>query len=89
MVYIISLVVGLLLAYLFKGLKAYEKTLDKAITAALYVLLVFMGIKIGSDDGIFGSLGTIGVKSLLIAVAALAGSIIFTKLLEKIIGGKK
>lgn len=89
MIYIIALALGLLIAYVFKGLRAHEKTLDKFITAALYVLLVFMGIKIGADDNIFGALGTIGLKSLLIAVCVVAGSIIFTKFLEKIIGGRK
>lgn len=89
MIYIVALAIGLLIAHTFKGLKAREKTLDKCITAALYVLLVFMGIKIGADDNIVNSLGTIGLKSLLIAVAVVAGSIIFTLMLEKIIRGKK
>lgn len=89
MVYVISLVLGLLIGIIFKGLRKQEKTLDKCITAALYVLLVFMGLKIGSDDSIFNNLGTIGLNSFVLAISVIIGSIFFTKLFEKILRRKK
>lgn len=87
--YIISLLLGLIIGIIFKGLKKHEKILDICITAALYVLLVFMGLKIGSDDNIFNNLGTIGFNSFILAISVIIGSIFFTRLFEKILGRKR
>lgn len=47
----------------------------KAIMLVVMALVFMMGLRIGMDDGIVGSLGQLGFKAVVITAAALAGSI--------------
>lgn len=76
---ILSLVIGLgvgLSGILAEQLRRIEEPL---IHGALLLLLVAMGIKIGSSDRIFVNLGNIGITALVISGASLVGSLVSVK----------
>lgn len=57
----------------------------KLQAAAILGLVFFMGTNIGSDERVVGSLGTIGLKALLITMGAIAGSVLFAFLARKLV----
>ena len=50
--------------------------LGKLQLAALMILIVSLGVKLGADDEVIASLGQIGWTAFLITVAAMAGSVL-------------
>lgn len=53
--------------------------------AALMILIVSLGVKLGADDEVISSLGEIGLAALLITVAAMAGSLLCLSLLRRFV----
>lgn len=53
--------------------------------AALMVLIVSLGVKLGADDEVIASLGQIGWTAFLITVAAMAGSVLALWLLRRFV----
>lgn len=54
-----------------------------ASTAGVALLLFLIGAKIGSDPEITQALGTLGLEAALYAMAAVAGSLLAVKVLER------
>ena len=52
----------------------------------LIVLILILGVEIGSDQRVFASLSEIGVSALVITLFALAGSIACVFLVRKLLG---
>ena len=59
--------------------------LSIAMLALVFVLILLMGIKTGSNNEVISNLGVYGLQSLVIAVAAIIGSIIFAVMFEKLL----
>jgi membrane protease YdiL (CAAX protease family) len=59
--------------------------LSIAMLALVFVLILLMGIKTGSNKEVISNLGVYGLQSLVIAVAAIIGSIIFAVMFEKLL----
>lgn len=55
--------------------------ISKLIMWLIYALLLILGIAVGSNDTIMSNLGTIGLKGAVIALAAVVGSLLMSKLL--------
>lgn len=55
-------------------------------SAALIVLILILGVEIGSDQRVFASLSEIGVSALVITLFALAGSIACVFLVRRLLG---
>lgn len=53
--------------------------------AALMILIVSLGVKLGADDEVIASLGQIGWTAFLITVAAMAGSVLALWLLRRFV----
>lgn len=70
---------GMLIGYLFKRKKV--TWIGKVITVLIWLLLFLLGIDVGSNQVIMSGLHTIGLEALLIAVAAIMGSVIGARLL--------
>lgn len=80
-----SLIAGILLGrYLLRGRNV--SLLPKIIVFIVWLLLFSLGLEVGSDDVIMGNLGALGIKALLVAVAALAGSVLMSWGLWHLIG---
>ena len=56
---------------------------DYAGNAALVVLMFAIGINVGADDTVIGSIGVIGFRCLVITIGVLLFSVLFVALLEK------
>lgn len=63
---------GVLVGYLFKAKEL--KFLSKIIMTAIYLLLFFLGVTVGSNPDIMNNLTTIGVDGITIAVVSVLGS---------------
>ena len=86
--------IGLLVVSLAAGVTAglvkgrlsdgQKKSVSTAITCLVFLLILLMGLKTGSDEAVISNLGLYGLQSLLIAVGAVLGSIAFAMLFEKL-----
>ena len=69
------------------------KWLDSLLMVLIVVLLLILGAEIGSDENVVSSFGSIGFIAFILAVFAIAGSIIMVTLTRKTLGidkwGKK
>ncbi len=62
-----------------------KKYVSMAMTCLVFFLILLMGLKTGSNQAVISNLGLYGLQSLLITIAAIAGSILFAVLFEKLI----
>lgn len=86
------LILGIMTAGIITGLLLKNRIDSKPITFLLnitiYLLLFFMGVSIGTNPEIINNLGQISLKALTIAIAAILGSILIARLLDRIINKK-
>ncbi len=80
-----SLVAGVVLGSLLKFSEKGKKYVSRGMTALMFVLILLMGLKTGSDNAVVSNLGVYGLQSLIITIAAIVGSILFAVLFEKLI----
>lgn len=73
------LIGGILLGYLLR--KKNIKFISKIITIIIWALLFFLGMEVGSNPDVISNLGSLGLTSLIIAIASLLGSLLFSWLL--------
>lgn len=58
----------------------------KPVTVVLvWCLLFFLGYEAGANDDVMGSIGTLGLKALLLSIAGLTGSILLSFILWRTI----
>jgi len=62
-----------------------KKYFSIAMIALVFLLILLMGIKTGSNNAVISNLGIYGLQSLVISVAAIIGSIIFAIMFEKLL----
>ncbi len=75
---IVSLLAGLLFGLWKKRFSDREKkAVSTAMTCMVIVLIFAMGVKTGLNQGVMDNLGVYGIKSLLLALGAIAGSLLF------------
>ncbi len=67
---------GWLVGLALRGMKKVGIGVDKAILIAIFLLLFFMGLGVGSNQQLLGSLPILGVNAIIIAVGATLGSLI-------------
>ncbi len=77
-----GMVVGLLRGELSLKAKRYA---SMAMTGLVFLLILLMGLKTGSNETVVSNLGAYGVQSLVITLAAIVGSIAFAVLFEKLL----
>ena len=66
---------GMLLGYLFRNQKWIKNAVGHIITWAIYLLLLLLGISVGTNETIIRNLGTIGINAFLLTIGAVVGSI--------------
>lgn len=72
---------GVLTGYLLR--KRNLKWISGAITLAIWVLLLLLGIAVGYNDDILNHLDTIGLQALVLSVFAVAGSVILASVVYR------
>lgn len=66
---------GILCGFLLRKWKLKLKWVPDCITAAIWVLLFFLGIAVGNNKDILDNLDTIGWQALVISMGAILGSV--------------
>lgn len=56
---------------------------EKLLNVAIYILLLLLGISVGSNDKIIDNLYNIGLQALIITIGAIAGSVAFCWIIYK------
>lgn len=80
---------GVIIGIFMRGKKKFLNHLEKAIMWSIYLLLLLLGISIGSNKVIMASLPGLGLSALMITLGGLAGSILLAALLWKFLFSKK
>lgn len=89
----IGLIIASLLAGLLFGLwkKRFsdrdKKVVSLAMTGLVVVLIFVMGVKTGLNREVMDNLGSYGLKSLLLALGAIAGSLLFVVAFDRLFLG--
>ena len=79
---ILTMFIGMAAGFLMRRIKALTH-IGKAISITIYVMLFFLGVKIGQDENILANLSSLGMQAMLLALAGATGSILFAALLYK------
>lgn len=74
--------VGILLGFLLRGTRL-PALASRLVMPAIIILLFFMGLGIGANHRLMDNLPTLGLRGLLLTLAALAGSLTVVCLLRR------
>jgi len=66
---------GVILGYLIRNAKSLVKYIDISVNLAIYLLLFLLGVSVGGNRTIMSNLGGLGLKALMLAIGAVAGSV--------------
>ncbi len=77
---VLLMMAGVVLGYFLRKRKRLAAINDKFITYAIYLLLLLLGISIGSNKIIVVNLPVLGVKALVVTSGAMVGSILLALL---------
>ena len=81
---VLIMMAGIVLGYFLRARKRLVAINDKFITYAIYLLLLLLGISIGSNKTIVANLPVLGVKALIVTIGAMVGSILLALLTYKL-----
>lgn len=83
---IASLLIGVLVGIAKKNFSDGEKKLiSLGMTGMVFVLIFLMGVKTGLNKSVMDGLGVFGLKALALSLAAIAGSILFAVLFDRLV----
>ncbi len=71
---------GIGLGILFRKKKNFLKYSEKLVNIAIFALLFFLGISVGSDPRVVSNISTLGWQAMLLSGGAILGSLILAKL---------
>ena len=74
---------GILLGLALRKNPIILKINEKLLNVAIYILLLLLGISVGSNDKIIDNLYNIGLQALIITIGAIAGSVAFCWIIYK------
>ncbi len=81
---VLIMMAGIVLGCFLLTRKRLAAINDKFITYAIYLLLLLLGISIGSNKTIVANLPVLGVKALIVTIGAMVGSILLALLTYKL-----
>lgn len=74
---------GVPVGYRTKKLPTFVSLIGKMTTWAVYALLFLLGLSLGNNDAVFARIPELGLRSLVISVFALLGSVGITFFVER------
>lgn len=80
---ILTMLAGVVIGYILRKVKALSH-IGKAVSLTIYIMLFFLGVKIGANEQILKGLSGIGLQALVLALAGAAGSIFLASLVYRI-----
>lgn len=72
---LVALIFGGLTGYFIKERKAILKHLDRITFYSVLALLFFLGFSVGANNVIVKNLHSLGLKALMLSIAAVLGSV--------------
>jgi uncharacterized membrane protein YadS len=81
--FVIALVLGIGLGYLWRERK--HVNLGRVTFVAIIALIFLMGFNIGSDNALLASMPTVGVNALIIVSLTIFFSLVFVKIVRKMV----
>lgn len=79
----------ILFYFIASKLRAYEDKfgfIGSALNVVIYILVLIMGLRMGANEEVISSLGTIGVQAVFITAFTVAGSMLAVTAMRKILG---
>jgi uncharacterized membrane protein YbjE (DUF340 family) len=80
---LILMLTGIIVGLVLGKYPIIPKINEKLLNMAIYILLLFLGIAVGSNEKIINNLFTIGLQALVIAIGAIAGSVVVCWMIYK------
>lgn len=80
---------GILTGFLIIRKPVLHKVNNELMNWAIYLLLFMLGISVGTNQEVIQNLGKIGYEAVIIAVASIAGSVLLSALLFKLLFRQK
>jgi uncharacterized membrane protein YbjE (DUF340 family) len=74
---LLLLLVGMLIGFLLRAKKIFAQSVDIIINILIYILLLFLGISMGSNKLIVKNIGSIGINAFVLSLASIVGSVLF------------
>ncbi|SFM43789.1 LysO family transporter [Thermodesulforhabdus norvegica] len=81
----IAVLVGIFLGLLPSMPEGFYRAGQKILNFGLFILLFFMGVRLGSYPDVVGQLGLIGIRAALFALVTLVGSVLVVWMIERFI----
>lgn len=81
------LVAGFICGFIFRRVRI--KWVGKVTTLLVWLLLLFLGIEVGSNRELIRSLPSLGLEAAAVSVVAVLGSCVMAMLLWRWTGGRK
>ena len=72
---LVIMAVGMLIGYLLSEKKALFAVIDRIVMAVIFLLLFVLGISVGLNETVVGSIHLIGIKAMVLTLGAVAGSV--------------
>ena len=66
---------GILIGYILRNIRAIPALVSKINIYIIFLLLVVMGLSVGSNPQVIQGLGTLGLLGIAISVVSIAGSV--------------
>lgn len=83
------LFLGLFIGYIFRKKNKIDKILDKLIMGAIFLLLFFIGVDVGSNKLIINNLHKIGLNAVILTIGAVIGTIFLSTIVYNFFFKKK
>ena len=72
---LVIMAVGMVIGYLLRQKQAIFAVIDRIVMAVIFLLLFVLGISVGLNETVVGSIHIIGVKAVVLTLGAVTGSI--------------
>ena len=82
------IILGIFLGVLFRS-KINPAIVSKLMSAIICILLLVLGIMVGSNEHIVKNLPTLGYKAVIITFGAILGSVVVTFALDRLVFKKR
>ncbi len=78
-------VTGAFLGFLLRKQKKIIGNIDRITNWTVYLLLFLLGLSVGANRTIIRNIGKIGIQALILALGAIAGSIVLSFVISKLL----
>lgn len=78
------IVFGILLGFILKDNTKIIKVVSPSINIVIYIMLLLLGVSVGSNKVVIDNLSTLGIQALFLAIGGVFGSVVLAYFISKI-----